>query len=136
MSTTEEQLSRPIILKKVFPFGTFYYLEDCVISEIGEGQNFSWEMGDLVIKLGEEFYGENSRVHYISNRINSYSIIPMDWLKFYAHKKRFKSFSVVVYGERGAINLTIEKLFYRDKINTFGSLKEALQWVDNFENNQ
>ncbi|HCW65131.1 MAG TPA: hypothetical protein DG752_10725, partial [Leeuwenhoekiella sp.] len=60
-----------------FNFGSFYFFDDFIISEINEGELFEWDKAQKVLEVGEKFYkNKGSQVNYISNRVHDYSIKP------------------------------------------------------------
>lgn len=109
--------------------GTFYFCSQYVISEINEGINFDWTLAQEVIELVYAHYGTEVEISYISNRINSYSLVPQDWLKFFSARHSLRCFAVVTYSKAGLMNVMMEKLFFKSKIKKFESLYEATDWV-------
>jgi len=94
-----------------FEFGTFYFFDGLVISEMKEGVIFRWKMADRAIKAAHEVLGQEKPIVYISNRINSYF--------FYS----------VVGSTRGSFaSLILERLFFRSSIRKFSDLEEAINW--------
>lgn len=111
-------------------FGNFFFLQNTIIAEISEGIVYDWSKGKQVIDLALEAYGPNFPLHYISNRINDYSVRPQDWLKFKDHRHYLRTYSIVTYDKTGFTNLIFEKLFYTSKIYHFQDLPSALNFVD------
>ena len=134
----EDTVLKAIIREKhSLNYGTFYFFDDFVISEINEGVVFDWDKAIEVIELGERFYGvKNYKANYISNRIHDYSVKPQDWLKFFKLDKQFKTFTVVSYRKLGFINLQIERLFYRHTIHSFDNLLQAVNYVLQSDNRE
>ena len=113
----------------IFDYGTFYFCSDYVISEIHEGVLFSWELAQEVIELVYQHYGKAVLISYISNRIHSYSLVPQDWLKFFAERHTLQCFAVVTYTKQGLMNVMLEKLFFKSRIKRFETLYEATDWI-------
>lgn len=109
--------------------GIFYFCSDYVISEINEGINFNWELAQEVIQLVYGHYGTGVEISYISNRVNSYSLVPQDWLKFFSARHSMRCFGIVTYSEAGLMNVMMEKLFFKSKLKKFKTLYEATDWV-------
>lgn len=109
-------------------FGVFYFFDGLVISEIKEGVVFNWSMAEKIISVAYEIIGRDEPIAYISNRINDYSVVPADWLKFYIHRHRLEFYSVVSYSQSGFASLIMEKLFFRNSIQQFSKLEDAIQW--------
>jgi len=112
-----------------FDFGTVYFLPHILISEFNEGITFSYKHALEFLDLAEEFYQGNENVIYISNRINSYSVKPLDWIKIKNKYDCVKSIGIVHYNKLGKRFLNIEKLFCPVPINDFHSLDEAIAWA-------
>lgn len=111
-----------------YEFGTFYFFDGLVISEMNEGTTFDWTAAERVIASVYEVLGTGKPVAYISNRINDYSVVPTDWLKFYKNRHKLKYYSVVAYSKGGLTSLVLEKMFFRHKIRQFPDLKSAIAW--------
>lgn len=111
----------------VFDYGTFYFFENFIISEINEGVLFDWELAKEVIDVALNYYGENPRIGYISNRVNSYSLKPQDWLKFFGARHTLTSFAIV--DPKSQSSTLLEKLFFRSLIQKFDNLNDAAAWV-------
>lgn len=120
--------------KCILPFGIFYFFDDFIISEIDEGIHFDWGKGKQIIKIAERYYGGNSNVVYISNRINSYSLSPMDWLKF-NKKYKMHEFIIVSKSKIGITNIFLEKIFSKINIKSFNDIDDAIFWMLHFKRN-
>jgi len=115
--------------KIVHHLGNFYFFKDYVISEINEGIHFNYENGKEIIDMAYEHYGEGIKVAYISNRVNSYSLDPRDWITFYKERHKLEAFAIVAYNKIGIMNAVLEKLFSQTRIGRFDNLDEAVNWV-------
>ena len=111
-----------------FEFGIFYFFDGLVISEMKDGVIFNWNMAQKAIKAAHEVLGEEAQIAYISNRINSYYIVPSDWVKFFKNRHQLKFYSVVGYTKGNRVSLFLERLFFRNSIRKFTDLEEAIQW--------
>lgn len=111
-----------------YEFGIFYFFDGLVISEMKEGAIFDWSTAERVIATTFEVLGRDKPIAYISNRINNYSVVPTDWLKFYKHRHKLKYYSVVAYNKSGLTSLVLEKMFFRNKIRQFQDLQSAINW--------
>ena len=112
-----------------FPFGNFYFFDRIVISELNEGTHFDWKKVKIVSDLMVNHYGKGNNLIYISNRVNSYSIEPQSWVKFDNKYHLFISTGIVAYEDSGGISVVLERLFAKESINRFRSLKEAFDWA-------
>lgn len=118
------------ILKKLeYSYGNFYFLKNVIVSEIHEGEVFDYSKAKPAIDAAIKFYGRNARLGYISNRINTYSITPQDWNKFYKERYCIKAMALVAYTPMGQSNILVEKLFIRNRVERFNSLEFAVHWI-------
>ncbi len=111
-----------------YQFGTFYFFDGLVISEINEGVTFGWEMGKKAIDGAREVFGEDMPIAYISNRINKYYVVPADWAKFYSNRNQLSFYSVVGSTKGSFASLVLERLFFRNSIRQFSDLEKAIEW--------
>ncbi|WP_435577472.1 hypothetical protein [Gilvibacter sp.] len=118
------------ILKEVqFPYGTFYFLDRIIISEINQGVSFTYEQAKPVIETALEFYGDDAKIGYVSNRINNYALAPQDWLKFFRERENIHAVGIVAYTPIGLTNIILEKIFIRSRVKRFTSLDFAMKWT-------
>ncbi|MBD0822579.1 hypothetical protein [Aestuariibaculum marinum] len=110
------------------PFGTFYFGEKFILSEMIEGVHFDWNMAQDLLNNVNAFYGTKPRIAYISNRINSYSVDPHNWNKLVKHIFIIAS-AIVIYNDMAYLNATLEKRFSKSSIKRCTSLNEAIEWV-------
>ena len=109
-------------------FGVFYFFDGLVISEMKEGVVFNWSMAKKIIDIAYDIIGRDKPIAYISNRINNYSVVPTDWLKFYKNRHQLEFYSVVAYNKGGLASIVLEKMFFRDNIRQFSDLETAIKW--------
>ncbi len=109
-------------------FGVFYFFDGPVISKIKEGIVFNWSMAKKIIDIAYEVLGKDKPIAYISNRINNYSVVPTDWLKFYKNRHQLEIYSVVAHSKSGLSSIVLEKMFFRDNIRQFSDLETAITW--------
>ncbi|AUP77473.1 hypothetical protein C1H87_01545 [Flavivirga eckloniae] len=114
--------------KLVLPFGNFFLCEKFIISELHTGVHFDWPKIEMVIKNVFKFYGENTRLGYISNRINSYSVSPQDWEKAEQYNL-MTGIAIVYYNYMTYLNISLEKRFLKVNFHPCLSLDEAIEWV-------
>ncbi len=121
-----------------YDFGSFYLFDSFVVSEINEDVIFSWDKhGKKVTEDIANLYEQNGkRIVFISNRINSYSVIPSDWLKFYKHSYKLKAYGIVSYTKTGFFNAVLEELFVSASFKRFTSLENAILWAKDFSKTQ
>lgn len=114
-----------------YDFGDFYLYDTFIVGEIKEDVVISWEaQGKTLVEEFQSIYGDKAKnVIYISHRINDYSVVPSDWLKFKKFNAKIKGYAIVSYTKRGYFNGMLEKVFVPTTLRTFTSLKEALEWA-------
>jgi hypothetical protein len=111
-----------------FEFGSFYFFDGMVISEINKGVFLQWKMAKKPVKAAKEFYGKEQHIAYISNRIHSYTVAPTDWLKFYNHRHELAYYSVVGNTKGSLPSTLLEKMFFKGSLMQFNELDEAIVW--------
>ena len=111
------------------PFGNFYFFKTFVVSELKEGVHFDWQKVKILSDLIASHYEKKNNLVYISNRINSYSIEPQSWLKFDKKYHFFKATGIIAYDNRGGLSVVLERLFSKERIKRFRSLKAAIDWA-------
>ncbi|PIB38017.1 hypothetical protein [Maribacter sp. 4G9] len=111
-----------------FEFGVFYYFDGLVISEMKEGVVFDWNMAKRAIAAAKEIFGNEKPIAYISNRINSYTVVPTEWLKFYNNRHKLSYYSVVGSTQGSFASIVLEKMFFKESLRQFNDLEAAIAW--------
>ena len=110
--------------------GNFYIFDKFVIGEVKEDQYFDWETAKVIIQRVYLHFGTTDiKVSYISNRVNSYSVQPKDWLNFFKERHKLKSIAVVAYNKMGMMSVVLERIFSKAPIRKFGGLEDAVNWI-------
>ncbi len=109
--------------------GIFYFCDGFIIGEVKEGYHFTWESAKEVIELAYAHYSRDTKLAYISNRINNYSVKPQDWIKFFTQNHNLEQYGVVTYTKSSYTSAALEKFFFRSKLKHFENLTEAIKWV-------
>ena len=130
-SLKETNLYNEVIEELNYSFGTVFIFETFVVSEINEGVCLNWEDHGKVITEDVCYYlnTNGSNLIYIAHRINSYSVIASDWLKFFKSSYTLKGYYIVSENSSGLLNSMIENLFFKVKIKRFSSLDAAVNWT-------
>ncbi|MCR8667764.1 hypothetical protein NO995_08730 [Aestuariibaculum sp. M13] len=110
------------------PYGTFYFGEKYILSEMHEGIHFDWSMVKDLLNDIEAYYENEVKLAYISNRIHSYSRDPHNWQKLSALNFIVAS-AIVIYNDMAYLNATLEKRFSKESIKRCQCLNEAIEWV-------
>jgi hypothetical protein len=111
-----------------FEFGVFYYFEGLVISEMKEGVELKWYNAKQAVEASQDFFGKNAPITYISNRINNYSIVATDWVKFFKNRQQLANYAVVGQTQSSFASLVLERMFFKKSIVQFQDLEEAIRW--------
>lgn len=126
-SVRNSQYFNEVIKTFTYPYGELFVFNGFVVSEISEGITFDWKCASIMLNDVVNLLNTSGEdLIYISNRINSYSVKPSDWLKFFNHNYTLKSYFVISGNKIGTLNSTIEKLFFKNKIHHFQSLEQAI----------
>ncbi len=126
----EESKYRNLYTKKgTVESGVFYFFEKFVIAEISERSTFQLGNSQRGNAIAYEHYGQDIRVAYISNRVNSYSVNAQDWLNFYKERHHLEAIAIVAYDKMGIMNVVLEKIFTQTRLRKFKNLDEAIAWV-------
>ncbi|WP_396600961.1 hypothetical protein [Algibacter sp. R77976] len=122
--------SKNIPFKKIqMPFGTYYFCDRFVISELQESVHFDWIKAELIIEKIIKFYGKNVKIGFISNRINHFSVDPSNWTKIERKYNIIAASAIVIYNNSNFMNASIEKQFAKKSIKRCMSLEEAILWI-------
>ncbi|MEP1487718.1 MAG: hypothetical protein ABJL44_19990 [Algibacter sp.] len=134
MISIKETYIYPEVLKELhYSFGTVFIFKGFIVSEINRGVSFSWNKhAKQLVEDISCFLGTNGHdLVYISNRINLYSVIPSDWLKFEKNSYFLKDYCIVSETKTSKLSILIENLFFPNKIKRFKSIYTALNWIQN-----
>lgn len=130
MTFENSKYSNLLEYKKVeFPFGIVYITKQFVITELNEGIHVNYEMVSKLISKFSEDIGNNTKIGYIANRINSYSFEPQLWLDFNNDYDFLVASAVVSYSDFGYLNSSLEKHFFKKSLKRCRSLNEAIEWM-------
>ncbi len=123
------KINRILIKKYTLDIGTFYFYENFIIGEIIEGANLNFESGKELFRLAKTHYENNIPFVYISNRINSYSLIPTGHYKTIELFPNLKGYAIVVYNDINYKIAELEQSFISWPSNIFNTLEDAVEWA-------
>ncbi len=110
--------------------GTYYFYEQYFIAEVNEGEVITLKKLDDLIPLILKHYGDGKSFSYISNRINSHSIAPIDYLYCPLNTmENFNGYGVVTYTEACEKSIVVEQHFAKKPFYQFSDLKDAINWT-------
>tara|TARA_R110000868_G_scaffold82956_7_gene234042 strand:+ start:26631 stop:27032 length:402 start_codon:yes stop_codon:yes gene_type:complete len=124
------KINRTLIKKYDLAVGTFYFYENFMVSEAKEGVAVSFENAKEMLELAKMHYGKTTPFVYISNRKNSYSFNPTAHFKTTAMFPNLKGFGVVTYDSMNKEIAQMEQSFFKNPVNIFNSLDDAINWVE------
>lgn len=110
--------------------GDIHLFNHFIVAEFKEEVNLCFESIIEIIEILQQNFNLSSPFGFISNRINSYSIILTDVLKLKDELKNLSAYAVVTYSEATKRNLEIEGYFLNFNRKHFNSLHEAKIWVE------
>lgn len=114
-------------------FGDFYLCENIVVAELNRETHVDWLLLQKIAHLIETHYGKSGKISYISNKVNSYSIDPTVWIKFYDEFDFIVAAAIVWYSNMDYMNATLEKGFSKKKVKRCDSLEIAVEWLTAFK---
>lgn len=130
MKFEDSKYYNTLISEKVtLQFGTFYFSKHFCISEIDEGIHVGPKESQEIIIALFEYYGENLKIGFISNRINSYSIDLGEWIKLNKTYNFLIVTAIVVYDDLNFNIAIIEKHLSEVSIKKCNSLNQAIDWM-------
>lgn len=131
ISIKDTSLYSEVIKEFNHPFGNMFVFQGHMIVEINEGIVVNWEDHVKVLSIDiEKFVGAKGKdLILISNRINSYSVIASDWLKFFKNSYNLRAYLIVSDEKTAKLGVMTENLFFNKKIKKFNSLYTAVNYI-------
>jgi len=129
MTHKQSQLPYKLEDTYILQFGTFYFYETFIVSEIKEGVNLDLHMINTLIQLIDTHYGPKEKIGYISNRIHNYSIITSAWHKIFKMRCRFQGYAVVPSFKAKSWGKLLNVFFPISGSGRFDTLLDAASWV-------
>ena len=135
MKIINSELSDKIIEQHSVKLGQFYFLKDLVVAEINDGEHIDFESSQNYLKLINKFYGTEKPFGYICNRINYFSISPLDYPKFIKEMPNLSIFGIVHNNHFDRMNYEVEKRFCIKPYKSYNDLNLAYKKVKSFIEN-
>ncbi len=110
--------------------GLIYLYGNIAVFEAKEGAVISYQSGFSVLLKGLDLL-EGAPWSYISNRVNSYSIKPIDY-KYLNNLSSLKAIAVVCYSDLVRSNAELESKFCKKPFRIFNNLSESAFWAKGF----
>ncbi|HIB48495.1 MAG TPA: hypothetical protein EYN07_12280 [Flavobacteriaceae bacterium] len=103
-----------------------YLYDQFAVVEVKEGVTLSYASGFTLLVKGLKLYGNQPWI-YVSNRINSYAVVPTDYK--YLNKVPTLKGLVIVSPEKSKVNNAhLEKAFFKKPFKIVSNLEEAYEW--------
>jgi len=106
-----------------------------VVAEINEGVHIDFQASKEFIPLISDFYGTEKPYGYICNRINNFSISPLDFPKLNRSLPNLIIFGIVHNNHFDRMNYKIEKRFCNKPYKSYSDLYSAFSQVSTFIKN-
>lgn len=136
MKLIDSILSDLIIEKHTVSVGEIFFLEDVVIAEIKEGAHIDFNNSQEYIQIINHFYGTDKPFAYICNRINNFSISPLDYPKFNKALNNLSIYGIVHNNHFDRLNYEIEKRFCNKPFKSYSDLTSAFNQINIFLNKE
>lgn len=109
------------------PFADIYLFDEFVITQAKEGVTFS--KSELISMIGAitKHFPEDVAFDFISNRVNDFSIDPIDLKWFLATFKNMRSYNVAYYDSPSKGNVSLETLFVPVPVYSYPHLVLVLE---------
>jgi len=106
-----------------------------VIAEINEGVHIDLKSSQEFFKIANAFYANNKPFGYISNRINHFSVSPLDFANYSSKLENIKAFCAITYDNYyDKMNVEIERRFYTKPFYSTNEIEDAINWTNNIVN--
>jgi len=135
MNIVTSKLSDNIIETHQLKIGTFYFFDNFVIAEINEGVHIDLQSSKEFFKVANSFFGKEKPFGYVSNRINHFSVSPLDFANYSLKLENIKAFCAITYDNYyDKMNVEIERRFYTKPFYSTNELEDAVNWTNSIVN--
>jgi hypothetical protein len=109
--------------------GDVYFFDRFFIAEFNEGLDIDFSSFSEIDELIKTHFG-NKTFAFISNRVNSYSIVLGDAQLFNTRYPNCTAYAIVAYKPFTEKVIEIENKFFSFNRRAFRSIEKALDWVE------
>lgn len=135
MKLISSKLYDSVIETHHLKIGTFYFFDNLVIAEINEGMHIDLESSKDFFIIANEFFANGKPFGYISNRINHFSVSPIDFANYSLKLENIKAFCAITYNNYyDKMNVEIERRFYTKPFYCTNEIEDAVNWSNNIIN--
>ncbi|WOD43842.1 hypothetical protein [Hwangdonia lutea] len=110
-----------------FSIATIDVYDNYVVSIIKEGVTVTMESNKILEDIAETYF-PNKKFVYITHRINSYSVDPVNYTRT-SKIENLAGFAVVSKNNVALSNAEIEKTFLKKPFAVFDNLDDAKDWA-------
>ncbi|WP_299247433.1 hypothetical protein [uncultured Lacinutrix sp.] len=130
MRTINSPLYQKVLETHHLTIGNFYFLENFLIAEINEGIHLDSTNTRTLLKIVNSFF-KNRNFGHIINRINKYSVSPLDYASYCKKLDNVVSFSSIIYDNHfDKMNVKIENHFLHKPFHIAKNIEESFLWSE------
>ena len=130
MKVLESNLKNHVIKSVSHDIGDVYFFNHFAIIEFGDGQHVTLEGSTGLLDHIKNYFGESRSFGVISNRVNSYSMQPMDVARAKEQFPNLAGYGVVANTSPGRLSAHIEDTFCTTQNIKFNNLYEAVETIN------
>ena len=131
MKTIDSTLYQEVLESHHLTIGDFYFFKNIVIADVREGVHLELKNSQTFFEITNSFF-KNKPFGYICNRINKYSVSPLEFANYSKELINVKSFLAIAcdsYFDK--MNTQIEKHFLQKPFEASNNLEDAFFWTKN-----
>lgn len=128
MTVLNSKLRGHVVDSYVLDTGTLYFLEQIAIVEFNDGLHITIESSKSIFHQIETYFN-HKRFGLIANRVNSYSIHPLDMQRTREVYPNLGAYAVVATDKASKMSAEIENSFCQNYDINFDNLYEAVETV-------
>ncbi len=127
---TAKDINQSILEHLEYEFGSFYFFRNFIISEIKTGVIIDFEKIKPAFQNVIKHYRRDIPFVYISNRINSYSVVPTSHFQTRDIFPNLMGYAIVSYNPKTDKVAELERSFFDKHLEIFDSLDKAIKWAE------
>ncbi|AUC81261.1 hypothetical protein [Lacinutrix sp. Bg11-31] len=128
MRTINSPIYKSVIETHHLTIGDFYFFKNLLIAEVKEGIHLDTNNTQTLLKITNSFF-KNRPFGHITNRINQYSISPLDIASYSEKLENAVSYCSIIYNNHfDEMNVKIEQHFIKKPYYIANTLEEASFW--------
>lgn len=132
MKLINSTLSKSILKTYKIEVGEFHFFQNMVIAEINEGIHMDFEKSKEHIQLIQRFYGNRKPFGYVCNRVNTFSVSPLDYIKFNNALGNLEIYGIIHSNHFDKLNFDVEKRFCNKPFLAFNDVESAYKNINGY----